>query len=218
MYHLRANNDVLDDTWWESGGNALWKKFATPKNTNKETVTLFLEDWEWEEFEKEAKNIPGWTKTYPFPVDNPLWVMKQEIDLYICDNPICWFMGMKEDYRILAYDMYHNGGADKEKVINVFKTALKETIDIESARWELFGIKPIYINRMYATQRCAANYTGKYDIRFWSGLFGICERSSKEFTQKLFYSLEMKMSKLLDKGKGEDEDKDERDDNDYKWD
>ena len=37
MWNLRSNSYVLDDTWWEAGGNALWKRYARADNVNRET-------------------------------------------------------------------------------------------------------------------------------------------------------------------------------------
>ena len=60
MWNLRSNSDVLDETWWEAGGNALWKRYAREDNINRDTNTLFLTDEQWAEFKAEAEKLTGW--------------------------------------------------------------------------------------------------------------------------------------------------------------
>lgn len=214
MYHLRANNDVLEDTWWESGGNDLWGRFATPDNVDRETNTLFLTNKQWKEFESEAKLIPGWTTIYPFPATNPVWVMKQEIDIYICNDPWVWLQSIDAEIRLKVKQMYTGTKEDRQVIIDAFNAALKEVVDLENSRWELFGIKPKYSKRMYANQRCATEFTGRYDNRYWCGLRGICDKASREFTQKFYYILEMKFASFKSPDTESKEDDNDDDDDD----
>ena len=94
--------------------------------------------------------------------------------------------------------MFTGTKEEREKITCIFRFAMKEVIDSETPRWELFGIVPKLSKRMRGTQRVVAEYKGKYDGRFWCGLRGICEKTRMAFLKKFYNALEMRFSSLWD--------------------
>ena len=189
MWNLRWNAEVLDDTWWIRGGNDLWARYATKENVNRETMTLFLTDWEWEEFEKAAKKLPGWRGIDPYPVDNPLWAMKQQTVFHICDDPWVWLQATIGEARRRACILWFDGTDQQRTTITeICRRALSEAIKKETRRWELFGIVPRLQKRMLGIERCTPEWTGEYTKEFFYCYRSICFKAKTDFLKR-FYSI-----------------------------
>ena len=198
MWNLRSNAEVLDDTWWNNGGNALWARYATTTNVNRETMTLFLTDGEWEEFEKAAKKLPGWKGIEPYPVDNPLWVVKQQTVLHICDDPWIWLQATIGEARRRAYGLWLDGtDRQREAMTEICHTTLSEVIKEETRRWELFGIVPRLQKRMLGIERCTPEWTGEYTKQFIHCYRSICFKAKKDFTNRFYVLFEPRILSYL---------------------
>lgn len=230
MWNLRANSDVLDDTWWESGGNDLWKQYARKDNINRETNTMFLTDEEWEKFEAKAEKIPGWVGVDPYPLDNPLWAAKQCISLYICIDPWVWLQSIDSKARDFCKSAWEKGDKKIKKAITEYvNECIDQVIKDETSRWELFGIVPVKTKRMYGMNRVIAEWQDEYTNKFWKSMRMICVKAGTEFSAELHRLLNIKLVSLAqsNKPKPEKEDKfsswewlsagqDDDDEDDYK--
>ncbi len=197
MWNLRSNSDVLDETWWEAGGNDLWKKYAHDDNVNRETNTLFLTDEQWAEFKEEAEKLPGWVGIDPFPHNNPLWAAKQSIFLYICTDPWVWLQSIDpraKDYCRKIWEA--NEGDDRQIITDCVNECIETVIERETNRWEVFGIVPKRIDRIYGLNRVIAEWQDEYDAKFWNGMRTICVRAGVEFSTELHRLLNRKLMAL----------------------
>ena len=197
MWNLRANSDILDETWWEAGGNDLWKKYARKDNVNRETNTLFLTDEEWAEFKAVAEKLPGWVGVEPYPIDNPLWATKQNIILYICTDPWVWLQSISPIAREYCKDLWINNEGEDRKIITDYVNECIDTVIMdETSRWELFGIVPKKIDRIYGLNRAIAEWQDEYTSKFWNSMRTICVKAGTEFSAELHRLLNARLVAL----------------------
>lgn len=197
MWNLRANADVLDETWWESGGNDLWKKYARDGNIDRETNTLFLTDEEWAEFKAVAEKLPGWVGIEPYPLDNPLWVAKQNIILYICDDPLVWLQSIDINIREFYKKLWRKNKGDDRKIITEYvNECIEKVITEETSRWEMFGIVPKRIPRIHGINRVVAEWQAEYNDTFWNSMRMICIKAGNEFSDAFHLFLNQRLYAL----------------------
>lgn len=198
MWNLRSNSDVLDNTWWEAGGNDLWKKYAREDNIDRETNTLFLTDEEWEEFKADAEKLPGWVGVDPYPLDNPLWVAKQNVILYICDDPWVWLQSVDTNIREFCKKLWRrNRGEDRKIITEYVNESINDVIEKETSRWEMFGIVPKRIPRIYGLNRVVAEWQDEYNDTFWNSMRIICAKAGKEFSAAFHLLLNQRLDALV---------------------
>ena len=200
MWNLRANSEVLDDTWWEKGGNALWSRYARNDNINRETVTMFLTDEEWADFEAIAKTLPGWKGIDPYPVDNPLWVVRQNILFHICNDPWVWLQATIGEARRRSYEIWLDGtDQQRAQMTAICHKALDDAIKAETKRWELFGIVPRLEKRMVGIERCTPEWTEEYTKQFFHCYRSICFKAKTDFTNRFYNYFEPQILAYLEK-------------------
>lgn len=202
MWNLRSNSDVLDETWWEAGGNALWKRYAREDNINRDTNTLFLTDEQWAEFKAEAEKLTGWVGVDPYPIDNPLWAVKQSTILYICNDPWAWLQSVEPPIKTYCLFGWKKDLDDyRQRITDCFNGCIEDGIKNETSRWELFGIVPKLIPRLYGVQRAAAEWQGEYTEMFWRSMRLICLKAGKEFSAQFIRLFSVRLTHEFSKGR-----------------
>ena len=102
--------------------------------------------------------------------------------------------------------MYKNSPEQRQRFNDLFRRAMKKVIELETPRWELFGVVPLLSERMYAARLCVAEWEGRYDFRFWNGMRSICALVGREFREHLADVLKIKLGRFDSRGREGDDD------------
>ena len=182
------------------------------------------------EFKAEAEKLTGWVGVDPYPIDNPLWAVKQSTILYICNDPRAWLQSVEPPIKTYCLFGWKKDLDDyRQRITDCFNGCIEDGIKNETSRWELFGIVPKLIPRLYGVQRAAAEWQGEYNEMFCRSMWSICIKAGKEFSEQFIRLLSFRLTHEFSKGRPEQDetysawewlqadpcDDDDEDDEDY---
>ena len=186
MYNLRANRDVPDDSWWDNGGNVLWKQYATVENVDRQTNTLFLEDDQMAAFLRSARTIPGWVEDdAPLPFDCPLWYIRQNIRVYLCIDWRLWRRHLAPPFRKMVRELLETGESRREQIRQAFRRAVDRVLEDEKSRWLVFGVTHKFTKRMRGNQLTLSEWQGAYGRQYRLGMSQICRKVDSDLLEEI---------------------------------
>ncbi len=184
MFNLRANRNVPDDSWWDNGGNDLWRQYATEQNVDRETNTMFLEDDQMASFLAAARTLPGWVeRDTPLPFDCPLWYIRRSVVTYICVDWRQWYHQIRPPYQKMVRTLLKMGDSWREEIGQALPRAIGRAVAGEKLRWLVFGVTPKYIERMRGNQLVLSEWKGPYNRQFRYGMARICKRIDEDMLE-----------------------------------